>query len=69
MIVDNKNKIYMLTIEYNSETEEIEYIAEEIIDNRSVEEFDHIGNMDLEECKWDLKDLEYMRNHYTSGKS
>jgi|TARA_R110000824_G_scaffold257964_3_gene446919 hypothetical protein len=69
MIVDNKNKIYMLTIEYNSETEEIEYIAEEIIDNRSVEEFDHIGNMDLEECKWDLKDLEYMRDHYTSGKS
>jgi|TARA_R110002020_G_C16151183_1_gene762676 hypothetical protein len=66
---DIKNKIYMLTIEYNSETEEIEYIAEEIIDNRSIEELDHVGDMDLEECKWDLKELEYMRDHYTSGKS
>ena len=66
---DFKNKIYMLTIEYNSETEEIEYIAEEIIDNRSIEELDHVGDMDLEENKWDLKELEYMRDHYTSGKS
>tara|TARA_R100000152_G_C6624021_1_gene73772 strand:- start:193 stop:402 length:210 start_codon:yes stop_codon:yes gene_type:complete len=69
MIGDIKNKIYMLTIEYNSETEEIEYVAEEIIDNRLEEEVDHVGDIDLEDRKWDIRVLEYMRNHYTSGKS
>ena len=63
-MIDNKNKIYILTIEYNSETEEIEYIAEEIVDNR---QFEEVGSMDMEEQEWDLEALEYMRKHYESG--
>ena len=69
MKINSKNQIYLLTIEFNSETEEIEYIAEEIIDNRKLEEVDYIGDMDMEEVGWDLEILEYMRDHYSSGKS
>lgn len=65
-MIDSKNKVYMLTIEYNSETDEIEYIAEEVIDNRQLDE---VGSVDMEEAGWDIEELEYMRNHYTSGKS
>jgi len=65
-MIDNKNKIYILTIEYNSETEEIEYIAEEIVDNRQLDE---VGSMDMEESGWDVDALEFMKDHYTSGKS
>ena len=69
MKINSKNQIYLLTIEFNSETEEIEYIAEEIIDNRLLEEVDYIGDMDLEASGWDIEDLEFMRDHYSSGKS
>ena len=66
MALDSKNKIYLLTIEFNSETEEIEYIAEELVDNRDVSE---LGYLDLEEAGWDIDALEIMRDHYISGKS
>ena len=69
MEINSKNKIYLLTIEYNSETEEIEYIAEELIDNRKLEEVDHVGDMDMEATGWDIEDFEFMRDHYSSGKS
>ena len=69
MIVNNKNKVYMLTIEYNSDTEEIEYIAEELIDNQKIEEVSHVGDMDMEESQWDIDDIVYMKDHYCSGKS
>ena len=65
-MVDAKNKVYILTIEYNSETEEIEYIAEEIVDNRQLDE---VGSMDMEESGWDVDALEFMIDHYSSGKS
>ena len=67
-IGDDNNKIYRLTIEYNSDTEEIEYIAEEIIDNKDIET--HIrGEIDLEEYGWDEDSLEFMREHYLSGEA
>ena len=69
MSINNKNKLYLLTIEYNPETEEIEYIGEEIIDNRAIDEVNDRGEIDIEESKWDIDALEYMREHYTSGKS
>jgi hypothetical protein len=64
----SKNKIYILTIEYNSETDEIEYIAEEVIDDK--EFLTHIrGTLNIDECGWDIESLEYMREHYMSGKA
>tara|TARA_Y100001938_G_C7807197_1_gene290059 strand:+ start:135 stop:344 length:210 start_codon:yes stop_codon:yes gene_type:complete len=69
MNVRSKNKLYLLTIEYNSDTEEIEYIEEQIIDNRELEEVAERGTIDMEELQWDIDDLEYMREHYTSGQS
>jgi len=68
MIGDSDNKLYILTIEYNTKTEEIEFIAEEIVDNKDTEA--HIrGEVDLEEYGWDSDILEYMRDHYMSGKA
>ena len=66
---DNKGKkIYILTVEYDPNSEEIEFIAEEVIDNK--DRLTHIqGSLDLEEQGWDLEALEYMREHYQSGKS
>ena len=64
----NKNKIYMLTVEFDPDTEEIEYIAEELIDNKDVDA--HIrGKVDTEEYGWDEDTLEYMREHYMSGEA
>ena len=65
---NSKNKIYILTIEYNSENEEIDYIAEEVIDDK--EFLTHIqGTLNLEESGWDIEALEYMREHYMSGEA
>ena len=63
-----KNMVYMLTVEYDPDTEEIEYIAEELIDDTDIET--HIrGKLDMEKQGWDVDILEFMREHYTSGKS
>ena len=69
MIKDNKGKkIYILTIEYDPNSEEIEFIAEEIIDDK--DRLTHIqGALDLEEQGWDLDALEFMREHYMSGEA
>ena len=62
------DKVYILTIGYNSKTEEIEYIAEEVIDDKDI--LTHIrGTVDLDVYGWDLETLEYMREHYTSGEA
>tara|TARA_R100000808_G_C2142779_1_gene150534 strand:+ start:1238 stop:1438 length:201 start_codon:yes stop_codon:yes gene_type:complete len=66
MALNGKNKIYLLTIEFNSETEEIEYIAEELVDDRDVSE---LGYLELDEAGWDIDALEIMRDHYITGKS
>tara|TARA_R110002020_G_scaffold428081_1_gene637553 strand:- start:707 stop:916 length:210 start_codon:yes stop_codon:yes gene_type:complete len=65
---NSKNKIYILTIEYNSDSEEIEYIAEEIIDDKDF--LTHVkGTLDIEEHGWDIEALEFMREHYMSGEA
>ena len=66
---DSKGKkIYILTVEYDPNNDEIEFIAEEIIDDK--DRLTHIqGYLDLEENGWDLDALEYMREHYQSGKA
>jgi hypothetical protein len=67
-IGNEKNKIYILTIEYNPKTEEIEYIAEEVVDNKDL--LTHIrGSVDIDEYGWDIETLEYMRDHYSSGEA
>tara|TARA_R100000458_G_C8222111_1_gene206140 strand:- start:224 stop:433 length:210 start_codon:yes stop_codon:yes gene_type:complete len=64
----SKNMVYMLTVEYNPDTEEIEYIAEEIIDDTDLET--HIrGKLDMEQQGWDVDILEFMREHYLSGEA
>ena len=43
------NKTYLLTIEYNEDTEEIEYIQEEIIDPDESTKMKVLGSLDLED--------------------
>lgn len=63
-----KNMVYMLTVEYDPDTEEIEYIAEELIDDTDIET--HIrGKLDMEKQGWDVDILEFMREHYLSGEA
>ena len=56
-------KRYILTIEYNTETEEIEYIQEEMIDNNEV--FEH-GDLVLDEY-FDEEALELIKDSYILG--
>ena len=56
-------KRYILTIEYNTETEEIEYIQEEMIDKNEV--FEH-GDLVLDEY-FDEEALELIKDSYILG--
>ena len=67
-IKDKHNKVYILTIEYNSKTEEIEYMQEEIIDNIDLETYIY-KELDFEELDFESEMLEYIRNHYSSGEA
>ena len=54
-------KQYILTIEYNKDTEEIEYIQEEIVDCDGKE----VIIKDLEEYSyWDEDSIRFIREHY-----
>lgn len=68
MIGGKDNKVYILTIEYNSKTDEIEYVQEEIIDNKDPEVYMY-GEIDLEASDFEVEMLEYIRDHYTSGEA
>ena len=57
-------KRYILTIEYNPDTEEIEYISEEV-DDDSIEDY---GNIDVDDY-FDEEMLEYMLDNYIVGKA
>ena len=60
-------KTYLLTIEYDSDTDNIEYLQEEVlITNESDKTV--IGTIDLEK-EFDKKMLEYMREHYILGET
>jgi len=56
-------KTYVLTIEYNEETEEIEYISEEILEDHTAF---HYNNVDVSEY-WDEETLELLANGYIFG--
>ena len=56
-------KKYILTIEYNDETEEIEYIQEEMVDNEDVWEY---GECMLNDY-FDEETLEMLAGEYILG--
>lgn len=56
-------KKYILTIEYNTETEEIEYIQEEIVDDEEVFEYNDIVLNDY----FDEEALELISEAYIIG--
>jgi superfamily I DNA and RNA helicase len=55
-------KIYLLTIEFDDETEEIEYIQEEIIDDNIQSE---LSTEDIPNKYWDEESLRVIRKYYT----
>ena len=57
-------KTYLLTIEYNDVTEEIEYIQEEIIDPDDSTKIKVLGSLDLEDM-FNKDSLELIRELYT----
>jgi hypothetical protein len=58
-------KTYVLTIEYNEETEEIEYLTEEIL----TEEITfYYGEIDQEDY-WDEETAELFRHGYIHGET
>ena len=60
-------KTYFLTIEYDNDTDTIEYIQEEIVNNDQ-DEVKSLGSFDLE-ARFDKKMLDYIRKHYIVGES
>ena len=56
-------KRYILTIEYNTDTEEIEYIQEEMVDNEQVFEY---GDLVLDDY-FDEETLELLEDSYILG--
>ena len=57
-------KTYLLTIEYNDVTEEIEYIEEEIIDPDDSVKCKVLGSLELEDM-FNKDSLELIRELYT----
>ena len=58
-------KTYVLTIEYNEETEEIEYLTEEILTEHTTF---HYGDVDVSEY-WDDDTIELLKDGYIFGES
>ena len=58
------NKTYLLTIEYNEDTEEIEYIQEEIIDPDESTKTKVLGALELEDI-FNEESLSIIREIYT----
>ena len=58
-------KTYVLTIEYNKETEEIEYLSEEILKDCSTF---YYGNVDVSQY-WDEETRELFRDGYIFGEA
>ena len=58
-------KTYVLTIEYNEETEEIEYLTEEIIKEHTAF---YYGNIDISEY-WDKETIALFKNGYIFGET
>ena len=63
IVMDDKIKKYILTIAYNEETEEIEYIQEELVDNETPWEY---GDLILDDY-FDEEALELISEGYILG--
>ena len=63
-------RVYHLTIEYDSDTEEIEYIAEVVegVDTDFIG-LTHIGNIDLESLDFDKETLKEILQCYEMGEA
>ena len=57
-------KVYVLNIEFNDETEEVEYIQEEIIEPADIGESNVINYL-MEEDYWDKDSIEIMKKFYS----
>jgi|3_EtaG_2_1085321.scaffolds.fasta_scaffold63271_2 hypothetical protein len=60
-------KTYLLTVEYDSDTDTVEYLQEEVI-SEDGDKPQVIEELDLE-LKFDKKMLDLMRKHYIVGES
>ena len=60
----SKCKQYILTIEFNEETEEVEYIQEEIIEPSDIEGSRVITEL-TEEDYWNSESIEILKKFYT----
>ena len=58
-------KTYVLTIEYNEETEEIEYLTEEILKEHTTF---YYGDIEVSE-HWDEETLELLADGYIFGET
>lgn len=58
-------KTYVLTIEYNEETEEVEYLTEEILTEDSTF---YYGDMDVSEY-WDEETIKLLADGYIFGEA
>ena len=61
-------KVYTLTIVYNQESEEIEYISEEI-EGDSASVLHERGVIDMSDEEFDEEDLEFMSGCYIVGEA
>ena len=60
-------KTYLLTIEYDSDTDTIEYLQEEILEDDETKT-KSLGSFDLE-TRFDKDVLDYIRKHYIVGET
>ena len=60
----SKCKQYILTIEFNEDTEEVEYIQEEIIEPSDMEGSQVINEL-VEEEYWNNESIEILKKFYT----
>jgi hypothetical protein len=58
------NKMYILNIEFNEETEEVEYVHEEIIEPADIGESNVINYLTGEEY-WNEESIEIMKKFYS----
>ena len=58
-------KTYLLTIEFNDETEEVEYIQEEILSGDSKDSSTELVMNKPKEIEFDEKALEFIKKYYS----
>tara|TARA_E500000305_G_C3951144_1_gene202255 strand:+ start:355 stop:558 length:204 start_codon:yes stop_codon:yes gene_type:complete len=59
------NKVYILSIEYNEETEEVEYVQEDVLDKGELETATIMQEQLEEVSYWDEESIKIIRKYYT----